>query len=216
MGESAARVDGLFYSGIDNNLLEANAKFTEQFTNNSTVDWKFDYGYSLGNPTLMIADYAGMSYLNEPHTNAYFDFEVTIDFGGGASTVISSNALLEGGIIDHNLTTGGTDPLTGFYFENDPDFPNVFGYDFTGFSGGLSSLARPGQTVKITSSITVGLQTPGFETGGSAWIGDPYNVGLDPGMLSGDLIITPVPEMETWAMMVAGMGFLGWRLRKKV
>ena len=30
-----------------------------------------------------------------------------------------------------------------------------------------------------------------------------------------NLQITLVPEMETWAMMVAGMGFLGWRLRNK-
>lgn len=27
--------------------------------------------------------------------------------------------------------------------------------------------------------------------------------------------ISPVPEMETWAMMMAGIGFMGWRLRRK-
>ena len=30
-----------------------------------------------------------------------------------------------------------------------------------------------------------------------------------------DLTISAVPEMETWAMMLAGMGFLAWRARKQ-
>lgn len=30
-----------------------------------------------------------------------------------------------------------------------------------------------------------------------------------------DLTVSAVPEMETWAMMLAGMGFLGWRARKQ-
>ena len=30
-----------------------------------------------------------------------------------------------------------------------------------------------------------------------------------------DLVVSAVPEAETWAMLLAGLGFVGWRLRKQ-
>jgi len=35
-----------------------------------------------------------------------------------------------------------------------------------------------------------------------------------PSMSGVSIHVAPVPEMETWLMMLAGMGVLGWRLRK--
>ncbi|MCB1985682.1 MAG: PEP-CTERM sorting domain-containing protein [Burkholderiales bacterium] len=43
-----------------------------------------------------------------------------------------------------------------------------------------------------------------------------YIGGTDAGSTGGgyDLVVSAVPEAETWAMLLAGLGLIGWRLRK--
>ncbi len=45
-----------------------------------------------------------------------------------------------------------------------------------------------------------------------AWNGQPFQATLD---MSGNLYLAPVPEAETYALMLAGLGLVGWMARRR-
>ena len=210
-GGAALGVEGIFFFGQPFVPMDASTTFADQFTNTTGIAQNYVYDFQISGASLAIADYAGMSNTVLPHPNSMFEIGVTASVDGN-DDFINSTATLAGGILSHNLATGGSDPL-GSTFYSDPS-GNIFGYDFDTLNGQFTGVILPGDTLTIMADLSVSVETPGFETGGAAYIGDPFNTSI-PGGFSSNLIITPVPEMETWAMMMAGIGFMGWRLRRK-
>jgi len=210
-GQGAAYAEGVFWAGSDQETISAWASFTESFTNTTAAAMSFSYSYSLPNPKLLLADYCYIGETDDPTVTVEFEYELTVDFGGGPDTILSTNAQLVGGMASHSLTTGGTDPLAYTAFTTSS---NIFGYDFSSLSGMLSSNADPGQTVIINSYFSTSVTGPGYETGGGAYFGDPLD--LSANSFSGELTFgqtnaVPLPS----ALLLFGPGLAGLAGLKK-
>lgn len=134
---------------------------------------------------LALIDFAGLAATDPERMMASYD--IALDVNG--TTVFDSGALLEGGLVSHVLTETGTS--LGASFFQDAAFPNnVFGYDFGALLTSVSiGTFNPGENLTITYTMTVNVDTPGFETGGAALIGDPLDLS------AGNAVeITLVPE----------------------
>lgn len=215
-GAGAVSVDGLYASGnLGPNVLTASATFSDQFSNTTGIGQVFDYNFSLLGPTLTIADFAGIDASDPGAMEVSFDFSVnaTITDAGGtvSSQLITSNALLTGGLAGHTLSTGGTDPLSNAFFTNGAG--TVFGYNFASLTDQLVGTIMDGETLLLETSFSVAVITPGFETGGAANIGDPF--GLDAPGFASSLSIAPVPlPAALWLFGFGLLGLIGMARRK--
>ena len=68
----------------------------------------------------------------------------------------------------------------------------------------------------VTGSTTANTASLEFNDLAAGWY-TVYVGGTDASLAGGqyDLVISAVPEAETWAMLLAGLGLIGWRLRKQ-
>ncbi len=68
----------------------------------------------------------------------------------------------------------------------------------------------------ITGSVSANTASLAFDDLAAGWY-TVYVGGTDASLSGGtyDLVISAVPEAETWAMLLAGLGLIGWRLRKQ-
>ncbi len=208
-GSSAVSVNGLYTSGPNINDLYAEATFTEMFENTSKVVQNFDYSFTLNGPRLTIGDFTGFSDTSIPTIKSDYEFFVLVD-NGGTIDLLDSFAELKGGNNGHNLDVGGTNPLGSTFFA---DSPFEFGYQFDNLADSISGTILPGDTLTIVSQISAIVETPGFETGAAAAIGDPLN--LTGGGFSGELIVTPIPEASTVVMMGLGLAGVAFQLRRR-
>lgn len=106
-------------------------------------------------------------------------------------------------LTDEGLASGSlvTIALTAVGAAGDIDFSSAF-LDGTAFSFGANGYAEMG--VLTLTHLTAGAHT--ITVNGSAVGGGSY---------SGTLNVAPVPEPATWAMMIAGIGIVGFAMRRR-
>ncbi|MEO8122496.1 MAG: PEP-CTERM sorting domain-containing protein [Burkholderiales bacterium] len=154
---------------------------------------------------LAFSDFAGMG-----PTPPTIDVSYWIELRLNGAPVFSSEALLHGGKNGHTLTESGTD-LGGTYFA-DADFPsNVQGYRFDAYVATIP-LGVLSTTDVVEYIMQARVSGPGFETGGRATIGDPFD------LLGGGSTISfaaTVPEPGSWLMLGVGLIALGARGRRQ-
>jgi len=152
---------------------------------------------------LAILDFASISFSHA--SSASFHIELSVN----GSVVLFSDALLQGGPTGLVLTESGVD-LGGTAF-SDPDFPqNVRGYRF-------DSLFTTVNLGNLTTSdvvryvMEVNVRGQGFETGGYARVGDPFDL---TGTGGSSIAFTPVPEPGIALLIGGGLGVLSCRGRR--
>ncbi|MFC1748164.1 pyruvate-binding protein [Pseudomonadota bacterium] len=122
--------------------------------------------------------------------------------GGGIGVCLGSGCPTTGPTgWGENIFHGAHDVSLTNNFENGVggSVSPVAGFDPFGFGSGGDQFAE----------LTFNNLQPGWY---AVFVGGTDN--LQSGALY-DLTISAVPEMETWAMMLAGMGFLGWRANRQ-
>jgi hypothetical protein len=113
---------------------------------------------------------------------------------------------VEGYAPDFTFSGANCGPLDGL----DCGVANGVAYRVTlvGNTDMLSDPARPGPSTIDLSAVLLALVVAEDYTLGNR-IGDAYAVGkLSPGSTLTEIDITPIPEPETWALMLAGLGVL--------
>ncbi len=213
-GYAAVGANGMFWDGtLFLNSLAAQATLVDSYTNNLGVNVAFDYNFILPGPSLRLGDWANVADTDKPSISASFSYGLTLDSTlWNQTSLYSSNAILRGGMAGHTLTTGGMDTLAATAV-GDPSLNNVFGYDFASLVGGVSGVIEPGETLTFTSLLYVGVDAPGFETGGSAFMGNPNLLGAG---FSRTFSVSPVPEPFSLLLLGSGLaGLLGVKGRKK-
>jgi hypothetical protein len=74
----------------------------------------------------------------------------------------------------------------------------VFGYDFQSYTDMINlGPVVAGGTMTVEYEMVVRVDTPGFEAGGRAQIGDPFDLDGSPGFSGTLLTGGPVPTEET-------------------
>ena len=103
-----------------------------------------------------------------------------------------ASANLIGGFVSHVLVEGGTSLSPTFVPGS-----SIFGYDFQPYADVLNlGSFNPGETVTVEYEMRVSVDTPGFEAGGRAQIGDPFDLDGTPGF-SGTFIGNGVVATES-------------------
>ena len=97
--------------------------------------------------------------------------------------------------------------------------------DFTSGTGWGETIQFGAHDVSLTNSfengVTGGVDANSasleFNNLASGWY-TVYVGGTDASLFGGnyDLVVSAVPESETWAMLLVGLGFIGWRLRNQL
>lgn len=155
---------------------------------------------------LTFSDFAGIS-LAAPTIEASYLIELKLN----GAPVFSSEAVLRGGKNGHTLTEIGTD-LGGTYF-SDADFPsNVQGYRFDPYITTIQ-LGVLATTDVVEYVMQARVSGPGFETGGRAIIGDPFDLA---GGGSSITFAAQVPEPSSFFMLCIGLILLAglqWQRR---
>ena len=87
---------------------------------------------------------------------------------------------------------------------------NVAGFDISGATGTAYASLTDADTAKS------GLYTINLGSGAATWIGAFGMAGMTAGappLL--DITVAAVPEPQTWAMLLGGLGFVGWLARRR-
>jgi hypothetical protein len=154
---------------------------------------------------LMFSDFAGMD-LTAPTIEASY----LIDLRLNGASVFSSEAVLRGGKNGHLLTESGTD-LGGTYF-TDVDYPsNIQGYRFDSFIANIP-LGVLATTDVVEYVMQARVSGPGFETGGRASIGDPFDLAGGGSSIS---FAGPVPEPSSYFLFGVGLILLAGAARRR-
>jgi hypothetical protein len=194
-GVGAVAADAYFVNGQTGNYVEARTTWTNSTTNNTggPIDYVFDF--SITPAALRIRDDAG---LPDAANNAP-DASFLITIRANSAVVFSAGASLFGGDRSYTLTETGTSLSPSFVAGS------VFGYDFAAYGDILSlGTVADGATITVEYEMIVRVDTPGFEAGGSAQIGDPFDLSGTPGfvgVLRPDAPIATSPR--TWGNIKA-------------
>jgi hypothetical protein len=155
---------------------------------------------------LVLSDFAGLSLADPVPIELRFKIELTVN----GTRFFFSEAILRGGRSGHSLTENGTD-LGGTFFA-DVNFPNnVAGYRFDPLFTTID-LGNLLATDVVLYSMEVSVSGPGFETGGFARVGDPFDLSG-----GGSSIAFSVPEPSVALMLgiVGALALAFWREREK-
>ena len=102
-------------------------------------------------------------------------FDLTIRANG--SPVFQSSAILLGGSVSHQLIESGTS-LSPSLVDNG----SRFGYEFQALTDVIDlGMVDPGASITVEYEMVAQVDTPGFEAGGRAQIGDPFDLEGNPG-----------------------------------
>lgn len=212
-GVTAVDANALFADGLPlRHVMRAEAVFADTVTNTSGAAQDFFYDFTVFGPVLELGDFAGLE-TGPQEIRASYLIEIRVD----GSAVWSSSATLRGGNVSSTLDQSGvilTSTAIGA--------PPVFGFDFDDLSTSvlLGNLAD-GASLDFEALVEVSVDTPGFEAGGRARIGDPGDVGTAPTPgLSGviraqDSGGSPVPAPGTLLIVATGALLLGAARRRR-
>lgn len=192
---SALTADGTFYRG-GSNVQSITSRTTWQ--DSPLVAGLNSITLFIKPGELTFSDFAGIG-LNAPTIEASYLIELKLN----GAPVFSSEAVLRGGKNGHTLTKNGTD-LGDTYFA-DANFPsNVQGYRFDSYMATIP-LGVLATTDVVEYVMQARISGPGFETGGRAVIGDPFDVA---GGGSSIRFTGQVPEPSSCFMLGVGLMLL--------
>lgn len=157
------------------------------------------------------------SYMGENFVlSGGFDFDLDT---GAFSNITVRTSTTDGCVACNDFSDGGTGAVYSFEAFSGAEFSETYGPDDS----------SPGRNYLLqVSALGFDISTPGTYTNmdmthwGHVLLHDPY--GLDPDMFESigcpeciTMIgtLTPAPEPETYAMLLAGLGMLGWKVRRK-
>jgi hypothetical protein len=112
--------------------------------------------------------------------------------------IFQSAATLSGPASNPQLATSGT-PFTASFF--DQPSAHTYGYDFDAYDGMISlGVFLPGQTISVETILRVDDEIETSGVGAFAAIGDPLDLGGDPGISNGFFIVSFVgTESQAWS-----------------
>jgi hypothetical protein len=171
-GVGAVLADALFANGMIGNYVEARTTWSDTATNNSGGSIDYSFNFLITPPSLRIGDYAGLADTSSQRPD--ISFHVTIS--ANSAIVFEAEAHLIGGDVSHVLIETGTSLNPTFVAGSD------FGYDFQPYSDtiGLGTVAD-GSSITVEYEMVARVDTPGYEAGGRAQIGDPFDLDGTPG-----------------------------------
>lgn len=189
-GVSAVLVEGAFHSFEVHNL-QAESRWTETVVNQTGRTITYAYQFFVVPPRLTIYENGPLG--NQP-TQCAWSIEVRMSnqvlFGSGAS--------LTGSLKSHTLNGSGT-PLGRTFFT--VPAAHTFGYQFSRFDGFLSlGVTPPGGSVTVETVLRASMSAQGSGAGARAEVGDPLDLGSDPG------IAGAIVEQESVALRSATWG----------
>ena len=202
---------------------ESRFQFTEVITNTAATDQLFSMDFLINAGQLRTTVYETVPQAGEFLEAGY---GISISFGG--ATLFESGALLrqEGGPGDFDtfatLSQSGTS-LGGVLTNPQTGAPDTFLYSWDAFAGSLELglLAAGASGILEYDIVTFGsgiFASCGSGCGATqASIGDPLNVSSigGPDSITSAPPVAPVPEPEIYAMMLSGIGIMGWVARRR-
>lgn len=129
-------------------------------------------------------------------------------------------------VVNFDAYTNGTSFGPSVLFENHSLVANGSsvanagdGYAFAQYNAGSNT----GRGVRAIGAIGSNLQVAQYVTGASSFVQAPFTVFgngakfnlTNAGLLTYSTNVTAVPEADTWAMMLLGLGFMGFVARRK-
>jgi hypothetical protein len=191
-GVGAVSVEAVFANADPTNSIVSNTLWTDSATNNSAVPVVYEFSYLIAPPELRLADFAGANAAMVGAPNASFDLEIR----SNGVVVFSATASLVGGFNGHSLTETGTSLNPQLTPNPLPPLTNIFGYDFDSAVGTINlGTFNPGQTVTVEYEMTASVVSAGFELGGRAAVGDPFDLSGTPGF-TGTFLAAGVVAVE--------------------
>lgn len=203
-GEAAQRIDGVgavlvdanFANGMTGNSVEARTTWTETVTNGTGGPLSYVFSFLITPPSLRIVDFAGLPDAGMNQVDV--SYRTTIRANG--VVVFESEAHLLGGNRSHALVENGTS-LGPAFVNSGPGF----GYDFQPYSDDLGlGVVASGASMTVEYEMVARLDTPGFEAGGRAAVGDPFDL-EGSGGISGEIRAEPpvATESRSWGLVKA-------------
>lgn len=170
--------EALFANGGNLNSVVSRTTWSDTETNNSGAPTSYEFQYLITPARLRIGDFAGLEETDP--TVPEISFEIVIRANGVA--VFTAGATLRGGFVSHELIETGTSLNPSLTPNPLPPFTSVFGYDFGSRADTIDlGSVDDGQSITVEYEMTATVFTPGFEAGGLAAIGDPFDLDGNPG-----------------------------------
>jgi len=207
-------------------VLIAGALFTIGLTQSAMADTttvvNFDsvdtsaYGYVTGAPVISFLNNYGISF-SSTYSNIAPYIEATPSYFGSVST----NLFTTGGQATYyTYTLGFSNPIDSLSFTT-PSFgyATMAAWSATAYSADntvLGSVGNPNLTFSGTAAASYTLSGPAiqyvlFSSDAESWAGT--NLTID--SLQFTAPVAPVPEPETYAMLLAGLGLMGFTARRR-
>ena len=186
-GVGAVSCEGAFANGDPTNSILSNTLWTTSATNTTAGPVNYVFNFLIAPPALRLADYAGADALTPNAPDVTFILEIR----SNGTPVFHAEASLVGGVNGHALSETGTtlNPVfaTGITSA-------VFGYDFDSVTDIIDlGIFNPGETVTVEYQMTASVVSGGFELGGRAAVGDPFDLSGTPGFTGALVPNNPVP-----------------------
>ncbi len=188
-GVGGVVADAVWASGGTGNYVESRTLWTHSATNTGSTVTEFVFTFLVHPSQLRIADYAGLEETDPQRPDISFSLTIRAN-----SVVIwNADAELIGGSVSHVLNESGTSlsptPVGG---------GSIFGYDFASYGDMLSlGFFNPGETVTVEYEMIARVDSPGYECGGRAAVGDPFDLDGTPGFEGTITPGGPIPVRET-------------------
>jgi hypothetical protein len=185
-GRSAVRVEAI-PSSPNGDFQAAESRWTGAVTHRGPVASEYVYEFFVDPPRLVLRNACG-----NPLPSTLAEYEITVKLDG--QTIFQSIATLTGSANNPQLVEVGTD-LGGTFFDQPAN--GLYGYQFSSHDGLLSlGYVEPGQTIHVETTLRVRTEIVEACTGAQANIGDPLDLGGDPGV-RGTLFSVGVVGVET-------------------
>lgn len=189
-GNSAVVVDGACRDDEIVRLL-ARTSWSETVTNQGNTPVEYVYEFFVIPARLTLMDRFGTTRLG---ATARYEIKVRLD----GNVIFWSTAELTGGVVSHTLREKGTD-MGGTFF-SDPA-GGTLGYQFSRYDGVLSlGFYDPGESLSVETTLEAYASAPQEGLGARAEIGDPQDIGGDPGVRGAIIVSGPIGvEPATWS-----------------
>lgn len=188
-GVGAVVADAIWANGMTGNYVEARAHWIDTATNTGSGPVLYTFDFVIAPPSLRIADFAGLSDTDPQRPDVFFTATIKVN----GVLAFEATAHLVGGISSHVLNETGTSLNPVFTGGG-----SVFGYDFSGYTDVLDlGAVAAGGSVTVEYEMIARVDTPGYEAGGRANFGDPFNLGGAPGFSGSILPGGPVPTADS-------------------